>query len=62
LFRQLLNYELKLSKATCFGLFVRWPSSGSLPGLGKGQDLEPFFTECVSAYHILRKNIKNKYK
>jgi hypothetical protein len=39
---QLHNYELKQSKATGFGLFVPRPSSGSLPGLRKGQDLERF--------------------
>jgi hypothetical protein len=42
LVRQLHNYKLKQRKATGFGHFVPRPSSGSLPGLRKGQDLEPF--------------------
>jgi hypothetical protein len=53
LVRQLHNYKLKQSKATGFGLFVPRPSSGSLPGLRKGQVLEPFFLQFVNAYHIL---------
>jgi hypothetical protein len=48
LVRQLHNYELKQNKATGFGLFVPRPSSGSLPGLRKGQDLDLFFLQGVS--------------
>jgi hypothetical protein len=51
LVRQLHNYKLKQSKATGFGLFVLRPSSGYLPGLNKGQDLEPFYRvyrQCLS--------------
>jgi hypothetical protein len=42
------NYKLKQNKATGFGLFVPRPSSGSLPSLRKGQDLEPLFLQNVS--------------
>jgi hypothetical protein len=61
LVHQLRNYKLEQSKATGFGLFVPRPSSGSLPGLREGQDLELFSSssspppppECVNVEMLL---------